>query len=245
LDQEYEAFQRNIEAQQEAIDNNLQNQLDALDQEYEAYSAQLNSKIDELRNYLNSTGLITQEAMSLLESRTQEFYDQLLEWNRMFGTGVDQDIIQKMMIAFGMLQEYNNALFTTAAMQNSLLGVGGGASGTGGGGGGGVNVVEAYHDGGIVGDMIIGENEEFAKLLRGEVVVTPVDINKFMHSTLPNLVTNNTSNNNAIGDIKIEIAVNGAFDKSVLPDFKNVVLEVLNTAMKDRGIRRNSFSYSI
>jgi hypothetical protein len=43
----------------------------------------------------------------------------------------------------------------------------------------------------------------------------------------------------------IGMGISGNLDKSVLPDLKNMVLNAVNTAMKDRGTRRNSFSYSV
>ena len=52
-----------------------------------------------------------------------------------------------------------------------------------------VGKVGTYHSGGFVGDIApISSNEEFAKLLKGEFVVTPAQMQSFMNHTLPNIV---------------------------------------------------------
>ena len=47
-------------------------------------------------------------------------------------------------------------------------------------------LLNSYHTGGFVGGL--ESNEEFAKLLKGEFVVTPAQMQSFMNHTLPNIV---------------------------------------------------------
>lgn len=49
-----------------------------------------------------------------------------------------------------------------------------------------------YHTGGWVGGEALASNEEFAKLMKGEFVVTPSQIRKFANETFPNLVNNSS-----------------------------------------------------
>ena len=50
-------------------------------------------------------------------------------------------------------------------------------------------VSQMYHSGGVVGGEDLKHNEEFAKLLKGEFVSTPAQMQKFMNDTLPRMVT--------------------------------------------------------
>lgn len=50
-------------------------------------------------------------------------------------------------------------------------------------------VSQMYHSGGVVGGEALKHNEEFAKLLKGEFVSTPAQMQKFMNDTLPRMVT--------------------------------------------------------
>ena len=44
-----------------------------------------------------------------------------------------------------------------------------------------------YHSGGIVDDLGLGDNEVFAKLMKGEYVATPAQMSNFLRKTLPNM----------------------------------------------------------
>lgn len=51
-----------------------------------------------------------------------------------------------------------------------------------------------YHSGGFVGNIKpLKSSEEFAKLLKGELVVTPVQMSNFMNKTLPNITSQGLS----------------------------------------------------
>ena len=84
-------------------------QIQALDDEYDAYKEQLEEKIKALEEYLDQEGTIRSDAISLLEARTQEFYNNLIEWNRLYGTGVDSDVIDKWAIASNTMNDFANA----------------------------------------------------------------------------------------------------------------------------------------
>jgi hypothetical protein len=105
--------------------------------------------------------------------------------------------------------------------------------------------IPMHHSGGVVGGMPrLAESETFAKLVKGEVVVTEGQAFNFLQNTLPKLFTMNNRGN---GDISasIEINVAGNLDKEILPNLKETILSTLNEAMKNRGVRRDTFSYSL
>jgi hypothetical protein len=115
LEQELEEAKKDLAETEH--DRSIELQKDALDKEYEKYEKTINKKIKKLEQYLEETGTITQDAIALLSSRSDAFYQSLIEWNRQFGSGVDEDIVGAWQRAFNAMVAY-----AQAAQQ---LGVGG------------------------------------------------------------------------------------------------------------------------
>lgn len=106
-----------------------------------------------------------------------------------------------------------------------------------------------FHDGleaGFVGG--VKANEEFAKLLHGELVVNPDQQNSFMDSILPKILggaseaVSNVTNNG----VNIDVAFNvmGNMDEKVVPNVRNSIKEVIDTYFV-RGQRRNVRAFSV
>jgi hypothetical protein len=95
-------------------DRSYEIQKDALDREYETYKESMENRIAALQDYLEQEGTIRNEAIALLQARTDEFYRSLIEWNRIYGSGIDSDIIDKWAIA-------DKAVQTFASNANSAL----------------------------------------------------------------------------------------------------------------------------
>ena len=88
-------------------------------------------------------------------------------------------------------------------------------------------MVAAYHSGGVVGGAFLDNNEEFAKLMKGEFVSTPAMMKRFMNQTLPSmaaatreanefnapLITINCDNITSEAIPKLEEVVNNAVDR--------------------------------
>jgi len=239
-------------------DRSIELQKDALDKDYEAFKENIDSKIQVIEEYLKQTGTITQEAMALLESRSDAFYQSLLNWNRMYGTGIDSDITNAWFRASNAMDQYSIEAVdklgkVQAAAQEVLnvlvsmptdpyelwqLGIGGNQIGGGGS-------IPGYHDGGFVEGIPTGGNGEvYAKLMSGEYVSTEGDMNNFVNHTLPKLMSTSGGGN---GEIKIDmpITVNGNLDEKVLPKLEKMVTNIMTEAIKKRGIVRNANAYSI
>ena len=77
----------------EQFDQSIDAQIRALDEEYENYQDYIDQQIAALEDYLEKEGEITQEAMELIHGRTEEFYNELMEWNMTYGSGVAQDVV--------------------------------------------------------------------------------------------------------------------------------------------------------
>lgn len=244
LEQEYNQFEEKNKAEQQSIERQLAYQKRALDQEYRDFEANIKAKIAAIDDYLRQAGTINSDAMKLLDSRTQEFYNKLLEWNRQFGTSVDNDIIGRLNQAFGLMLQLNSmgSFGGFGETQDDQIGrlerrfnqdLNG-------------NDIIGRHSGidsGFVGNLPkLKDNEEFAKLMKGEIVLNPSQMSNFMKNILPK-----TIEYSGMGDIKIDmpITIQGNADASVLSEFKNIVLTTVNEALRDRGTRRNSFSYSV
>jgi TP901 family phage tail tape measure protein len=95
-------------------DHSVDKQKDALDEEYDDFKDAIDIKLKAIEDYLSATGEITAEAIALLSDKSAAFYSELLEWNRKFGTGVDQDIVGAWEKAFTAIEEYS------AAAQNAV-----------------------------------------------------------------------------------------------------------------------------
>ena len=79
--------------QEKQRDHKLELEKAALQKEKEQYKAALEQKIEVIEQYLKQTGQITQDALDLINHHGDELYGRLMEWNRIYGDGIDQTII--------------------------------------------------------------------------------------------------------------------------------------------------------
>jgi hypothetical protein len=232
LDQELSDFEKKIKNEQDAIDKNLKYQTDALDAQYKAYEKNIKDQIKLIDEYLRSTGQITADAIALMKGASQQFYNDLIAWNKIYGTSVDNDITAKWTKALGALRRYNSEAAKVRDPINKDYRIGGPIDLN--------SEVPEYHNGGVVGAA--GSNSEiFAKLLSDETITTPNQIASFFKNTIPAIAGMGGDNIN----ISMPISVGGNLDKSVLPAMKEMILSTVNEAMKNRGQKRNAFSFSV
>lgn len=105
---------------------------------------------------------------------------------------------------------------------------------------------DIYHSGGFVGDFVsLKSNEEFAKLLNGELVATPKQMDDFMKQILPDMLNYKggytVNNNSPLVEIKCD-----TITKEALPELKKIVdLAVqkieknMESALSRTGFRKN------
>jgi TP901 family phage tail tape measure protein len=104
------------------------------------------------------------------------------------------------------------------------------------------NTTPTFHEGGVVGKgMSLKSNEMFAKLLKGEVVSTPNQIDTFMNKTLPQMIdgTSNFAGGNI--ELNMPVNINGNAGDSIIPDldkFAEKLLTRLQQMMNQRGWNR-------
>lgn len=100
---------------------------DALDKELDAYKQMIEAKkelIDQQEEYIreqmeNDYNLYMQ-AIQLIEGRSGEFYNQLVEWNRVYGTHLDIDVKQAWDRCYEALDEYG---YLGVGVQGVLTGI--------------------------------------------------------------------------------------------------------------------------
>lgn len=112
--------------------------------------------------------------------------------------------------------------------------------------------IPEFHTGGVVGGVYQNkENEQFATLLKKEVVVTPEQMSNFMNKTLPTIMSGTPSVSSTLQGMEIgqlmNFNINGGLDKSVLPSIEkiaNMVVDKLNDNMLIRGTKRGAGLFS-
>ncbi len=93
----------------------------ALDDEYKRYEEQLNKQIKAIDDYLSKEGQIRQDAMALIDNKSQELYNRLLQYNRQYGDGVDQTITDAWNKAYAALGQYGGGVINFLSQVNSIL----------------------------------------------------------------------------------------------------------------------------
>ena len=193
LDYQYDLFEEQINNEVDAIEARKE----ALNIEYELFKEQIDARIEIINDYLEKTGRINQEALAELRRGNASFYQELLQWNRDYGDGIDKTV--------QALWEQREAILANAAAANAY------SKAVAGGGynsskeqenndkdipkdlsqvfkKGSTPRLYAFHEGGFVGDTKPSNSEVFAKLLKGEYVATSNDMNNFINRVLPNIL---------------------------------------------------------
>lgn len=65
-------------------------------------------RVNQIESEINDERKLRADAIAAIESRNEEAYNKLIEWNRLYGTGIDYDITQKWNVAKAALKEYGD-----------------------------------------------------------------------------------------------------------------------------------------
>jgi len=292
---------------------------DALDREEKAFEENINTQTKAIEDYLAHEGWIRAEAIDLINSKSQEFYDNLLNYTQNYTDMAQWEFQNLWNSAYEALMKYGNGAidvdYTLAylagriaqmdaemeALENQINNTKNAAQsftdGFTDGMEGVVKVTEEaikkmgelqnvnlentswsaqakdpryydtgytnsymgnssssssshaywpmsdklkslvntkYHDGGLVkNNGKLDGSEILAKLMTGEVVVTPDQANKFIGDTLPKMITSNSINNNnapvvSIGDINIA----GDATETTVTKIKQAQKEIVDNVFK-------------
>ena len=294
------------------FDHEVDVRKDALDKEKELFEDNINTQTKAIEDYLKHEGWIRQEAIDLINSKTQEFYNDLYNYTLTYTSKSDAEFTKLWNDAYSALEKYgdgqidvsavlayllyqiddcdnklkefeqsiNSAKNATSDLANTIINKMGeaaevtgvlleetealneamGASPTqrhipgtpivspghsywskpdllGG--------LKTYHSGGIVegGSGLNKYTEVLAKLMSGEVVITPNQAKTFMSKTLPTLSTSNVTNNQMSPAISIgDINISGNADSSTVSQLKEIQKEIVDSVFKAVNGQRNLYN---
>lgn len=105
----------------------------------------------------------------------------------------------------------------------------------------------SYHSGGFIGDIaLLKSNEEFAKLLQGELVTTPKQMDNFMRNILPEIASFGSSEKNEFNAPLISIECESVTQES-LPKLQDIVNKAVATIQRqlNDGMSRSGYKQNI
>jgi hypothetical protein len=215
LDLEAEAAKQEEDIYKFKEDRKYDLQIEALDKAYTTYEAYIEKKIAAIETYLADTVQLMADALARMVANAIETAARIA--------------------AIMAASSGGGGSTTTPPPPPPPPPTGGGVTWYGNGGQGLPRLHEGV-DAGFVGNL--KSNEEFAKLMDGELVINPVQMNNFMNKTLPAITSSNTQ-----GDFNLSIPINveGNLDKTVLPDLEklmNQTFEKMNATLFSRGYKR-------
>jgi hypothetical protein len=208
-------------------DHAYDEQKDALDTEYKDYETYINDKIKVIDNYLKQPGQIMSDAMDIVNNRSDALYNDLIAWNKVYGSGVTADVTSAWNSTFEIMEKYRDGLGQLNA-QYAMSQVSG-------------DSIPKYMGGGTAGGTPALDN-----LFGGKISLEPpmnqvqgVGAGLFSPTGLPQYGSASGAGGIVVN---IPISVIGGLDKSVLPDLQNIIeaaFAKLNDAMLNRGYVRS------
>lgn len=106
LDKEQSAFQQQIENEKNALKDRYDQEKQQIEDTYNAKIDALNKEKDYIKNTLMEEYNLYQEAINLIQGKSQDFYNRLIEFNRVYGSHIDSDIIIMWGKAYDALSKY-------------------------------------------------------------------------------------------------------------------------------------------
>lgn len=92
FDHSIDLQQDELDAEQDAYEESIQNQINNIEESFELVQQDYENRIQALQDYLEQDGLIRSDAIALIEGKSQDFYNRLFEWNRVYGDMTQQEL---------------------------------------------------------------------------------------------------------------------------------------------------------
>lgn len=96
-----------LQKEKEDWNEYYQDRLDDLANEHQARLDNLNSEKEAITNQINDEAALRQQAIALIEGRSEEFKNRLLAWNKEYGDGINATVIVAWEKAYAALEQYN------------------------------------------------------------------------------------------------------------------------------------------
>lgn len=81
---------------------------EALDKELESFKESIDKQKDYIDKVLLDEYNLYQEAIKLIEGRSIDFYNRLIQWNKVYGTHINEDVINAWNLAYEAMDKYAN-----------------------------------------------------------------------------------------------------------------------------------------
>jgi len=94
LDAEEKTYEDFINNKLEEIDAYLKQVDDKMQEEIDKHDQQIQDQIKAIDDYLSNSGDLMNAAIDLITNHSAETFAKLMEWNRKYGTGIDEDVTQ-------------------------------------------------------------------------------------------------------------------------------------------------------
>ncbi|MEG2915561.1 MAG: hypothetical protein RR839_03880, partial [Oscillospiraceae bacterium] len=104
-----------LNEEKERIEEIYKAKLEAIESEYKIKTDSLEKQIQDIEDYVSIEGNIRTEAMALIEGKSSELYQKLLDWNKQYGTGIDEDIKQQWLNCYSAMDTYNQGQYNVLA----------------------------------------------------------------------------------------------------------------------------------
>lgn len=88
------------------LDRQEEEQTDKLTDELDAKEKTINDKLEAIDKRINDTYGIYQQAVTDIQNMNADLYGSMIEWNRKYGTGVDEDVTTPLNEAYGALWNF-------------------------------------------------------------------------------------------------------------------------------------------
>lgn len=244
-----------LEENQRVSDEIYNQNLKRIEDEMKVKEQFYQDQITALENYLKEEGTIANDARKRIATDSENLYKELIAWNVKFGDGLKKTIIDKWNLARDALKEFKKDYMDLMRLMESYA-PGGERDWTPGSGTPKDDRDfgrEDHHQGlnsGFVGGL--RQDETIIKALKGEILLNKYDMDKFVKKVFPSMlmagsqIQSNAPNGNV--SIDMPITVMGNLDKSVLPNLKDMVRDVvneLNRSVSNRGFVRQTSLTSI
>lgn len=95
-----------LEKENKAWNEAHQAELKRMEEQYNAHNQMLQKQIDDIAEYLSKEVNLRNDAIDMIENRYEGFYDDLIAWNREYGTSVDADVTNAWNLAYASLEEF-------------------------------------------------------------------------------------------------------------------------------------------
>lgn len=212
---EEEAAEIQLQIDEDAFDHSIELQEDALDAEYDNFQSYIEQQIADIDAYLAQPGQIVADALSMIENQGSELYQSLIDWNSVYGSGIQNDVVTAWEDAIAAIKEYGGLLSNITG--NTIPGIPSG--------GGGDGITSMQMGGGDAGSGI-------------SVMSMDGSTPQFKNPSMAGLTLDRLLDVNVAGNLDSSVLPD-------LERIINGVVDYLNTSMALRGNVRGASSFSI